>query len=557
LEHKVLVSTGFHRSATSATANYLANAGVDMGDDLVAPHISNVKGHYEDWQAVQLHDKQLEQSGTTWQFHDEVLLKPTPDFLDTYIQMRSSKSTLWGIKDPRACLFLNEWELALNGGCQYVFVVRHWSGCIESLLNRHSRELAYGLLTVDTNNPHIQLWSKPDIAARAWLAYNKRMLHFAKQHPKKVVLCTQRALFEGAPLIQTINERFDFSLDVQAQSPFDSNLFNDSACMSIKNNLSHSLIMQLDSVWNELIGVADFSSTESEEPIYYNNHADDSKCYENYQLATSTLPIEHRIQLNTDIEKVNTFELLDSVDEIKWIEYLSSLRMKVIDEATLSHIELFVNQHFPLSDKLHLELARVLQFNAHYSSAIHTYYKSIALGIKYPFVYMLMAQCYQHLEQYELALHFFDKAKQANPNNAVFYVEKANCLSKQNLFSLAEKEFLLGIDYLGYQVPLALHFSEFLVKNDKVSEALNILNQSDVEHAAIQRKLTQVSLLVNYQLGVDSYYEFMTKQLEGKDKIRWLSGINQHINSGCAERDFVIRCYKHWDKLPTNTNSGF
>jgi hypothetical protein len=119
-EQKVFVCTGFHRSATSATANYLANAGVNMGDDLVAPHISNVKGHFEDWQAVQLHDEQLKNSRTSWQFHDEFLLNTSPNFLDVYIQTRTTGNPFWGVKDPRACLFLDEWHQALAGRGHYV-----------------------------------------------------------------------------------------------------------------------------------------------------------------------------------------------------------------------------------------------------------------------------------------------------------------------------------------------------------------------------------------------------------------------------------------------------
>ena len=55
---KALICTGFHRSATSATANWLFDAGLDLGRNLMTGSISNAKGHYEDIDAVTIHDQQ-------------------------------------------------------------------------------------------------------------------------------------------------------------------------------------------------------------------------------------------------------------------------------------------------------------------------------------------------------------------------------------------------------------------------------------------------------------------------------------------------------------------
>ena len=68
---KALICTGFHRSATSATASYLNNAGLHMGNELMGNSISNPKGHFEDWAVVRLHDEQLAKNDTGWRYHDE------------------------------------------------------------------------------------------------------------------------------------------------------------------------------------------------------------------------------------------------------------------------------------------------------------------------------------------------------------------------------------------------------------------------------------------------------------------------------------------------------
>jgi hypothetical protein len=85
------------------------DAGLGMGANLMDGNISNAKGHFEDWDAVLLHDEQLFNSETNWQFHDEWELSSDPNFLSAYIKQRSKINTHWGIKDPRNCLFLNEW----------------------------------------------------------------------------------------------------------------------------------------------------------------------------------------------------------------------------------------------------------------------------------------------------------------------------------------------------------------------------------------------------------------------------------------------------------------
>jgi hypothetical protein len=105
-EQLALICTGFHRSATSVTANYLHDAGLDLGEDLMAGNISNVKGHFEDWAAVKMHDSFLKASGTDWQFHDQCAIDADIEKLDQYIQQRSKCMEYWGVKDPRGPISL-------------------------------------------------------------------------------------------------------------------------------------------------------------------------------------------------------------------------------------------------------------------------------------------------------------------------------------------------------------------------------------------------------------------------------------------------------------------
>ena len=253
---KALICTGFHRSATSATANYLNNAGLHMGNELMGNSISNPKGHFEDWAVVRLHDEQLAKNDTNWQYHEEVPLDIEPDFLNKYIKLRNSHHSVWGVKDPRACLFLNEWNEALEGQGNFLFVARHWSSCIESLLHRHSREFAQQLPENLENDKRLEFWRKPDLAAKMWLAYNQRLLAFAKKHPSKSLIVTQRALFNGAPILKTLNSKFKLGLNESAESPIENKMLRDQASTLIPDMLSSHLKARLEHVWHELLARA-------------------------------------------------------------------------------------------------------------------------------------------------------------------------------------------------------------------------------------------------------------------------------------------------------------
>lgn len=266
--NKTLLVSGFHRSATSATANLLANAGLNMGIKLMGNHISNPKGHFEDLFAVQLHDKQLAKSHTSWQFHDEVALDCQSDFLADYIAQRSQSNQYWGVKDPRACLFLEQWHDNLGDQGYYLFVIRHWSSCIESLLHRQSRMLAHELPGITSDQSGLRFWLQSDLPAKMWLAYNKRLLAFAKSHPERTIVASQRALFADAPIITHINQNFGFNLNENAPSPFENELLRDQASQSVEQILSTSLKIELEAVWQQLLGCASYK-TENERPVYY------------------------------------------------------------------------------------------------------------------------------------------------------------------------------------------------------------------------------------------------------------------------------------------------
>lgn len=537
--HKTLICAGFHRSATSATASYLYHAGLNMGYELMGNTVGNVRGHYEDWPAVRLHDEQLANAGTSWQFHDEVALHSHSRFLDEYIELRHSKNTHWGVKDPRACLFLPQWQQALGENGYFLLVLRHWSSCLESLLHRESRDLAHNLYPAVAAS----FWQQPELAAKMWLAYNRRLLSFAKQHRARCLIATQRGLFQGAPLIDTLNERFGFRLDTSTVSPFDQTLLRDKACVSVKESLSFSLQAELEAVWQQLLALTDFRA-EEEAPIYYPAASLSETFVGSYQSACKQQAEHDGVQ-----NEQNTFQQPADISELSQLDE-DSLLAKIAGQAftpTIAHsLEQLLQQRFPLSGKLYAELAKLYQQDGAYQKAIEHYSHAKLLGFYFPFVSMQIGLCYQALGADTQAQHFLDKALEENPNNPHFYISKARWHMAKAEPEAALTVYHHAIEQLGPQIPLIQHYVECLLSQQQIEQAQVILNQADQSHPAIMAQQSRISLLNDVQAGLDDYLQSVAMKLADKDRFAWLASVTHTIPTAAAESDLLIRCEQHW-----------
>ncbi len=166
---------GFHRSGTSAIARMIHAAGVHLGDNLLGAEPSNPHGHFEDLDVVSLHDDFLRLAGHTWKSTTsalEPLDEKSRDQLRSLIDQRDRTQTLWGVKDPRLCLFLDEW-LLIKPYAHVIVVIRRPDQSVRSLHMRHSRR------HVDTRGidpSDLDFWRDPDLGLRLWVHYHQRLL---------------------------------------------------------------------------------------------------------------------------------------------------------------------------------------------------------------------------------------------------------------------------------------------------------------------------------------------------------------------------------------------
>lgn len=216
-----LIVVGFHRSGTSLLTQLLHASGLFVGERLLGAQPSNPYGHFEDMEAMELHQDIMRAAGLDWQVdHQHMFFLDRRHWaaMETIAEKRTVGSRRWGFKDPRVCFFLGQWKHVLPTA-KFVMVYRDPAECARSLHARHSA----GYL--DKSGPaaeHLRFFRQPDHALRMWDAHNRMMLAFARHHLDDCMVIPTTYLHDGYPVVARINQRFGFDLDeVPTSAVFD------------------------------------------------------------------------------------------------------------------------------------------------------------------------------------------------------------------------------------------------------------------------------------------------------------------------------------------------
>lgn len=144
---KPLMVVGMHRSGTSFLTGSLQEAGLELGEHSAwNPH--NLKGNRENQSIVALHDAILMRQGYAWDNPPEEILQWSE--AENYKAKRLIRQyrgvAHWGFKDPRALLFLDNWQVLLPD-LQFIGIFRHPAAVARSLNARGEmhEEKAYKL----------------------------------------------------------------------------------------------------------------------------------------------------------------------------------------------------------------------------------------------------------------------------------------------------------------------------------------------------------------------------------------------------------------------------
>ncbi|MCP8900280.1 hypothetical protein [Gilvimarinus xylanilyticus] len=230
------------------------------------PSPSNPEGHYEDMPLVALHDDLLKTLGTDWQFSGEVDIAANIglDVIKRYKVLRDQlHGEFWGMKDPRQCLLLPQWQQVMGERGRYLVVLRHWSASIQSLLKRSTRDMALGVGNTTLDG---RFWQEPGHAARIWMAYNQKVLDFLEACPSaQRLVVTQQSLMQGLALPGLVNEQFGIPLATDMPSPINPSLVHDEVAESVRTHLSQADQDRMSVLWERLLAFADHRA-EQESP---------------------------------------------------------------------------------------------------------------------------------------------------------------------------------------------------------------------------------------------------------------------------------------------------
>lgn len=238
---KTIIIVGMHRSGTSLTASLLQESGLDIGDELLASGIGNVRGHYENMDFLNFHIKMLDKNNYDPNGWDEVDIESLDLAGETEAKkiIERNESILWGWKDPRTTLFLNFWAKLLPGA-YFLFLYRAPEEVIDSFYKRGTDSF---------------LSDQPEKVIDLWLHYNKLILKYHEKFKDRSLLLNIKSIIHAYPeCISKINEKFRVRLNPTIRNLFEKELFNeDPARYIFWGRLLYSLRPEVRQIYEELL----------------------------------------------------------------------------------------------------------------------------------------------------------------------------------------------------------------------------------------------------------------------------------------------------------------
>ena len=213
ITNSIFVVTGMHRSGTSFTASLLQSAGLDIGQRLIGPGHGNVKGFFESADFVEFHEMVLRSQGLNdigWTLQEKI------DVEDQYVKKAkeiistSSRSPMWGWKDPRTTLFLEFW-LNLLPDANFLLIYRSPWEVVDSLYRRGDEIFV----------------AQPELAVKMWMHYNQKVLEFYDKIYSRCLLVSVYSIANKTEaFINAINEKFKVNLGSPDSNIYEKSLFH-------------------------------------------------------------------------------------------------------------------------------------------------------------------------------------------------------------------------------------------------------------------------------------------------------------------------------------------
>jgi tetratricopeptide (TPR) repeat protein len=159
---------------------------------------------------------------------------------------------------------------------------------------------------------------------------------------------------------------------------------------------------------------------------------------------------------------------------------------------------------------------------------------------------MHLGQCYQQLDKPVEACFYLDKALEQNPNNANFYVAKAQFLIERGEGDSAEQCLRNGINLLGYLLPLVIKLGDYLMNTQRHKEVGTLLGFcSEQSHIGLAPLRNRLALQNDYAKGIEIYHKEVKEVVKEQSQLIWLAEAVRFIDSGASEVDLLGRVFSN------------
>ncbi len=263
MSEKMIFIIGMHRSGTSLVANWLQACGLDMGEKLVGPNFSNPNGHFEDTLFVEYHEALLSWNKQSMYVKKEAQLHVPKLYkmqAEKFVQRRSARSQQWGLKQPRATVFLDMWHSILPFG-HYLAPIRHYSEVVHSLYQRACGKIKSLEKTEPTKAKALlaQFQQAKDVSCNnylsVWIRHNQDLLnHYREVGPQKCLIFQPRNLPQlDLQIFTTISKDWGFELNYSSlQEIYQSELLSEEQVQCTNTEL----VQEAEALWSNLLQIS-------------------------------------------------------------------------------------------------------------------------------------------------------------------------------------------------------------------------------------------------------------------------------------------------------------
>ncbi len=206
-----LIIACMSRSGSSLTTSLLQSAGLDVGENFLAPFQGAENGLFENLDFVHFHKDLLASLGQPvqgWVSQDLPDVDRGVKLQAKELIARNQKNVPWGWKDPRNTLFLDLWNELLPTA-RYLFVIRKPWEIIDSLYRRGDEAFIHD----------------PSFALEVWTHYNSKIAAFSRLYPERsLIVNIEAVLASPSGLVDVINQRFRYELKEPSANLINGNL---------------------------------------------------------------------------------------------------------------------------------------------------------------------------------------------------------------------------------------------------------------------------------------------------------------------------------------------